>query len=145
MDQNQTVGKLLEDFYRESHFADDSSVVNWIHVRIGPLKFPFPNPRQRREVIWLHDLTHLLTGYDTSWAGEGEIAGWELASGFTSKYWIGYFYAPITFSIGLIVAPLRTLRALRLGLGKKNVYKLRLENSRLKQMTVAELKNLLDS
>ena len=96
-------------------------------------------------MIWLHDLTHLLTGYDTSWAGEGEIAGWELASGFTSKYWIGYFYAPITFSIGLIVAPLRTLRALRLGLGKKNVYKLRLENSRLKQMTVAELKNLLDS
>jgi hypothetical protein len=145
MDLNQTVGKLLEDFYRKSNFSDDSSVVHWIHVQIGPLRFPFPNPGQRREVIWLHDLTHLLTGYDTSWTGEGEIAAWELASGFPLKHWIGYFYAPITFSIGLIVAPVRTLRAFRLGIGQKNVYKLQLESSQLKHMTVADLKKALDS
>jgi len=60
-------------------------------------------------------LTHLITGYETSWVGEGEIAAWELASGFPAKMWIGYIYPPITFAIGLLLAPRKVFHAFKKG------------------------------
>jgi hypothetical protein len=90
-------------------------------------------------------LNHLLTGYDTSWTGEGEIAAWELASGFPKTLWIGYIYPPMTFFIGLLISPCRTLTAFRSGLGQNNIYKLQIERKDLEQMKVAELKKLLES
>lgn len=144
MKSNQTVIELLGEFYKEKNFTDDAQSAKWIHVKMGSLKIPFPNFKQRREVIQLHDLTHILTGYDTPWKGEGETAAWELASGFSSKYWIGYVYAPITFSIGLIISPIRTLRAFRKGLGKNNVYKLPNSLSKILEMKVSDLKKTLD-
>lgn len=115
------------------------------HSRTTPRpRFPFPSPRQRREAIRLHDLSHLLTGYDTSWTGEGEIATWELASGFPRRYWIGYVYPPMTFAIGLLIAPWRTMTAFRKGLGRKNVYRLLLESAALDAMKVGDLNKALE-
>ena len=145
MDDQQTIGAILKEFYKDKVFADDSSVTSWVHVQIGPLKFPFPNLKQRREAVYLHDLTHLLTGYDTTWTGEGEIAAWELASGFPRRYWIGYVYPPMTFLIGLIIAPAKVIKAFRRGLGQKNVYKLQMERPMLEKMTISELKEKLKS
>lgn len=139
----RTVRELLQAFYREQNFHDDATQVSWIHVHLGPIRFPFPNPPQRRESIRLHDLTHILLGYDTSWTGEGEIAAWELASGFSRRYWIGYFYAPLTFSVGLMIAPLKTVRAFRQGWGQKNVYLLPHSASEIEEMQVVDLQRLL--
>jgi hypothetical protein len=143
MDPNRTVKEWMSEFYQEKKFSDDAEKARWVFIRLGPLKIPFPNLRQRREAVYLHDLNHLLTGYDTTWTGEGEIAAWELASGFPWKYWIGYVYPPMTFLIGLVVAPIKTLRAFRAGIGKNNIYKLQLERAELESMTVVALRRLL--
>ena len=78
MNQSLTVKEWMQAFYREKMFADDAENARWFYARLGFIKLPVPNLRQRREAIWLHDLNHLLTGYDTSWTSEGEIAAWEL-------------------------------------------------------------------
>ena len=143
MNPNQTVAEWMQEFYREKMFLDDAETAHWVFIRLGPVKIPFPNLPQRREAIWFHDLNHLLTGYDTTWTGEGEIAGFELASGFPSRFWIGYLYAPLTFAVGLLVAPLKTLRGFRDGIGKKNIYQLQMERAALERMKVSDLKKQL--
>jgi hypothetical protein len=143
MDSDQTVKEWVAAFYREKMFSDDAEKVHWISIKLGPIKIPFLNLRQRREAIYLHDLNHLLTNYDTTWTGEGEIAAWELASGFPKKYWIGYVYPPMTFLIGLIIAPRKTVTAFKKGIGKNNIYKLQLERVELEQMKISDLKKAL--
>ena len=137
---NLTSKEALQEFYRTHYFGDEAFTAKIVQVRLGPIQFPFPNLRQRREVIHLHDLTHLLTGYETSWVGEGEIAAWELASGFTRKYWIGWVYAPMTFTIGLLIAPFKVAKAFCKGWKQPNVYKLDLPRAELDAMTIGELK-----
>lgn len=57
----------------------------WVRVRgAGIPVFAYPNSKGRRAVVRQHDLHHVLTGYGTDIAGEGELAAWELASGVTS-------------------------------------------------------------
>ena len=58
-----------------------------------------------------HDLHHVATGYGTDYAGEGEISAWELRRGIRA---LGLYTGSIVLSVallGLLVAPLRTLRA----------------------------------
>jgi hypothetical protein len=143
MGDEQTVEQALKEYYETHYFGDAAMRDPIVWVNLGPLKFPMPNPKQRREVIYLHDLTHLTTGYDTSWAGEGEVAAYELASGFPAKHWIGYFYSPLAFFMGAITAPLRLIRAFRRGWRAPNLYKLDLPREKILKMTLGELKQLI--
>ena len=140
MKEAPSAESALADFYRSNYFGDHTFRDPWVWVKLGPLSFPFPNPPARRAAIHLHDLTHLVTGYDTSWAGEGEVAAYELASGFPRKYWIGWVYAPLTFFVGMLVAPARVIRAYRKGRGKSNLYKLDLPWEELRVCSLAELR-----
>jgi hypothetical protein len=66
----------------------------------------------------LHDLHHVATGFGTDIAGEGEISGWEARRGLRA---LGFYVGGIVasgFSLGLFVAPLRTLRAWRAAAGE---------------------------
>ena len=144
MDDSQTVEAALKEFYRNNYFGEEAFTAKVVQVQIlGPIKLPLPNVKQRREVIHLHDLTHLVTGYDTSWAGEGEVAALELASGFPRKYWIGWVYAPLAFITGILVSPLRVAKAFRRGWGATNLYKLDIPRERLYSMTLRELRKEL--
>lgn len=143
MSDSQLVPQALQAFYDSHYFGTAAFTDPWVKVQIGPIKFYFPNPPARRAAIHLHDLTHLVTGYDTSIAGEGEVAAWELASGFPPKYWIGWIYAPLTFSVGVVVAPRRIWRAWKRGWGQMNLYRLDLPREELDRKTLGELKALL--
>ena len=81
----------------------------------------FPNTNQRVRSVRIHDVHHVLTGYATSWRGEGEIAAWELASGCRDHIasWYLNFWAAL---IGLFIAPRAVLRAFRRGRASRNLY-----------------------
>jgi len=53
----------------------------WVHLRVGPIPFAFPNTTGRRRIVAAHDLHHVLTGYETNIRGEGELAAWEIGAG----------------------------------------------------------------
>ncbi len=61
--------------------ADGGYHVRWVRAPIGPIPFAFPNTAGRRRVLPAHDLHHVVTGYATDLAGEGEIGAWEIAAG----------------------------------------------------------------
>lgn len=69
-----------------------------------------PNPPARQIVIAFHDLHHVLIGYHTDFAGEGEISAWELRGGCNTFFL--WFINTLGLLLGLTVAPRRTLRAL---------------------------------
>lgn len=136
------VQDALQDYYQNHSFGDEARTQKWATVPLGPFKIPFPNLKKRREVIHLHDIHHLLTAYETDWTGEGELAAWEIASGFTKKYWIGYCYAPIALAIGGIISPTRAFRAFQKGWGKKNLFHMDLPEEKLMAMQLSELQGL---
>ena len=72
--------------------------------------------------LFLHDINHLLSGYDTHWVGELEIAGWELGSGGCGRYYLYWVDRLVFVALGLLFAPIRTLRAFRRGRKHKNVF-----------------------
>jgi hypothetical protein len=144
MNDHQTAGEALQKYYESHYFGDRAFRDPIVLAKIGPLSVPTPNPKWRREIIHLHDLHHLLTRYDTSWSGEGEVAAWELATGFPQGYRIAYCYAPVTFIIGFFFSPRRVVRALRRGWGAKNLCHLNLKKDELMQMSLEQLRQKLN-
>ncbi len=119
----------------ERWYADD-----WIYYRVGSRRIPFFPLIGIRKPTLLHDLNHLLSGCDTSWAGEFEVASWELASGGCGPF--AYFWVDrlIFVLLGLVLAPLSTIRGLRAGRGCHNAY--RFDPVRVLQLPFAEVQRI---
>ncbi len=102
-----------EDWYKE----------NWVRVPMWGRRVPvFPIYGFKTSLV-LHDIHHVLSGYDTDWIGELEIAAWELSSGGCGRYYL-YWIDRVVFSlVGLVNAPRSTLRAFRRGLKHRNLFK----------------------
>jgi len=101
----------------------------------------FPNTQQRVRSVRFHDLHHVLTGYGTSWRGEGEIAAWELASG-CRDHVAAWLLNAGAFLVALFIAPRALVRALRCGRRSRNLYD-RVWDDTLLERTVGSLRSEL--
>jgi hypothetical protein len=121
-DDSWVVRDARTEFFRLAGLPPDGGYsARFIHFRIGRISFALPNFTARRRAVPLHDLHHLVTGYDTSWTGEAEIAAWELAGG-CSSYRAAWLLNLLAFPLGLMIAPVRTWRAFRRGRSSANLY-----------------------
>lgn len=112
-----TTGILEPGCTRKDWYAD-----NLIWLDVGRYRIPIFFVLRGDGPIILHDLHHLLTGYPPSWRGECELAGWELASG-GCRWHLFYWLDRLTFLLlGLLTAPLATLRASARGLRMRNLF-----------------------
>ena len=93
----------------------------WVKLAVGPLRFAFPNTPGRVRAVRYHDLHHVVTGYATTWTGEGEIGAWEIASGCRDMVaaWVLNLYA---MWIGLWIAPRAMWQAFARGRHSRNLY-----------------------
>ncbi len=124
-------GSRREDWYKG----------NWFFFQVFGVKVPiFPLVGFRKGLV-AHDAHHMITGYPTSWFGECEVAAWELASGGCGLYLVYWIDRLLFFLIALVTAPVRTLRAFRRGLGKRNLY--RLDPDRLLAMELDEVRRYI--
>ena len=96
--------------------------VRWIKTRIGSRAVPIVPVIGYQNALTLHDVHHVVAGYDTSLRGEIELAAWELASGGCG--WSLFFWTDriLAFALGLVFVPHRMIRAFRAGLGRRNLY-----------------------
>lgn len=86
-------------------------------VRLGPLRFPFPNPG----FLPFHDLHHLALNAPPRFWGEVEVSALELRSGCpTALIWLLCMAAMV---LGALVAPRRVWRTWRRYAGCKNLYR----------------------
>lgn len=109
-------------------------------VKIFYLPYPIPNTRARKRAVRIHDLNHLVSGYQTDRIGELEISAWELASGGCQDYAAAWVLDLAGLLGGLIVAPKRTVRAFLAGRSQQNLYGFEYEE--LLNLTVDDARQL---
>ncbi len=137
-----TLGEARERFFRESGLGPDGDYsARWVKVELKPLPVYFPNTPRRVRAVKLHDLHHVVTGYDTTLAGEAEIGAWELASGCAHHYpaWILNYGS---FCLGLFLAPRRLFGAFMRGRHSSNLYRGEFQEELLEH-TVGEMRRTL--
>ncbi len=101
--------------------TDGGDSLEWVPLKLWKLTIKIPNTEGRKKAVRIHDLHHVLTGYDTTWTGEAEIGAWELASG--CLRWPAATLLNLTIlAIGIVIAPVRLARAWARGRQTKNLY-----------------------
>jgi len=118
--------------------VDDWLELNWVRFRFGSKLVPLIPLWGLKKVLVAHDVHHAITGYATTWRGEFEIAAWELTSGgcgWNVPFWLDRLLGAL---LGLLFCPVRTVRALRAGVGCRNLFGMPVDE--LLAADVAELK-----
>jgi len=117
-------------YFQMSGFDEKMYADRWIKLRAAPVPLYVLNTKSRVRAVRFHDLHHVVTGYDTTWTGEGEIAAFEIASGCADHY-AAWYLNLCALAIGLFLAPGAMLRAFRRGSHAKNLYRNTFDDSLL--------------
>jgi hypothetical protein len=129
-------------FHHSGLGADGGYDARWVRIEAKPFPVFFPNTRRRVAAAKLHDLHHIATEYGTDWAGEAEIAAWEIAGGCGPYGWAWVLNLG-ALAAGLFLAPRRAFRAFVGGRRTRNLYHDGLADSALDSVTVGELRERL--
>ncbi len=117
-----TLGAARAAYYEVNGFGSDGGdALAWVPLKIWRFTLEIPNTDGRRKAVRLHDLHHVLTGYQTDLAGESEIAAWELASG-CRRMPAAFVLNLFALAIGLVICPVRLARAWARGRATQNLY-----------------------
>lgn len=135
-----TVGAAVEVYLRENGFTRAAYEERTTKGTVLGIPFFVPNTRRHQWAIMLHDLHHVLTGFGTDLTGEAEISAFELRGG---RLWsLGWVASLVLFgaAMGLVVAPLRTLRAWRLAAGARNLFRPGVPAEAYHRLTLGQLR-----
>ena len=116
-----TLREARQVYFTRSGFSERNYGDRWGRLKAGPIILRFPNTAARVKAVRLHDLHHVLTEYETTWAGEAEIGAWEIASG-CGRHYPAWVLNVSAFAIGLVIAPRRTSQAFTRGRRSRNLY-----------------------
>lgn len=101
--------------------ADGGYAARWWPVKLGPLRFHLPNFGWRRRAVQIHDLHHIVTGYECSPVGEMEMAAWECAAG-RFPHPFATLVCMSLIALGAMIAPARIFRAFLIGRRSRTLY-----------------------
>lgn len=139
---SSSVRAAREQYFAANGFSEATYTADWVTLgRLGPIPIGFPNTESRKRAIPIHDLHHVATGYATTFAGESEIAAWEIAGG-CSDYSAAWVLNACSFACGLVLAPRRVYRAFLRGRNSRTLYHTGWNDSLL-DASVADLKTSL--
>jgi hypothetical protein len=139
-----TLAEARSLFFARSGLGDDGGYnARWVRVETKPFPVYFPNTACRVEAAKLHDLHHIAMEYETDWAGEAEIAAWEIASGCGRHGW-AWLLNLGAFTIGLFLFPRRLFRAFIRGRRSANLYRSGFPEHELPRRTVEWLRERLE-
>jgi hypothetical protein len=143
-DDTATIAQALAVHYAAHGLpADGGESSPWFHVRMGPLSIPLPNPPARQRAVIVHDVNHVLTGYDTVLTGgEMEIASFEIATG-CGRVWVAWLLNWPLLLLGAIARPRRVFRAFVRGRQAQSLYHLGPSPSEVRAMRVGALRTRL--
>ena len=102
---------------------DGGYASTWWSCQFGRITVRIYNFSWRRRAIGLHDLHHILTGYECTLPGEIQMATWEFAAGPFPHYGARLFCLPLIV-LGALFLPRKSLAAYVLGRGSTSLYSL---------------------
>lgn len=118
-----TLAEARALFFARSGLGEDGGYNGrWVRVETKPFPVFFPNTACRVEAAKLHDLHHIAMEYETDWAGEAEIAAWEIASGCGRHGW-AWLLNLGAFTVGMFLFPRQLYRAFIRGRHCQNLYR----------------------
>ena len=86
-----TILEELKSYWKSQNLPEDGGANELFNeAKFGKFSFQYPN--LDGQVLILHDINHLLKGYQTNWKGECEVSAWELASGGRRGYPTTWIY-----------------------------------------------------
>jgi hypothetical protein len=135
-----TLAEARSLFFARSGLGEDGGYnARWVRVETKPFPVYFPNTASRVEAAKLHDLHHIANEYATDWAGEAEIAAWEIASGCGRHLW-AWFLNLGAFAVGMFLFPRRLFDAFIRGRHSTNLYPTGFPESQLATKSVSWLR-----
>lgn len=139
-DDSLKVKDALQIYFSMYHFKDGGYNEKWFKIKAGPFYLTFPNIKSRVDAVKLHDIHHLITGYEANMQGECEISGWEIASG-CGPYYMAWLLNLGSFFYGIFVYPRLLLKAFLMGKKcQKNLYDYEEYNEKLLNKTIREIR-----
>lgn len=121
-DPTWTLQRAKAFYFAANNFGEDGGYNDaWVDFMLGPIPFPFPNTQGRVRALAVHDLHHIVTGYQTDLRGELEISAWELGAG-CKDFYAAWFLNLAGLAGGLFLAPIRVFRAFVRGVNSHSLY-----------------------
>lgn len=115
----------------------------WFNVRIGPLTLRLPNPPARRRAVVMHDINHLVTGYNTTFSeGEMTIAAFEVGAG-CGRLAIVWYINLSMLALALVVHPRAAFAAFVRGRRSASIYASDRDTAALTAMSVETVRTML--
>ena len=117
-----TLGSARQQYFERNGLAADGGYSQrWVKYKIGPFPVGILNVKSRVRAVKLHDLHHVLTGYEADLPGEMEIGAWEIGSG-CRDYYAAWVLNVGAFALGLVMTPRVVYRAFVRGRHTSNLY-----------------------
>ncbi|MCW3466115.1 hypothetical protein [Chitinophaga nivalis] len=141
-----TVKEALQDFYQQHQYGEEGGTYEkFAWIKFGFFSIPMINTAGRRKHVYLHDIHHIVTGYDTSWKGESSISAWEIAAGGWGNVYVIWIMALWAMGLGVLFYPKSTLQSFRRGLTMHNALTCGLSKQDMYQLSVPALRNVLSN
>lgn len=139
-----TVEQGRNRYLEENGFTVEAYDDKWTKATAFGIDFAVPNTARHRVAIMLHDLHHVVTGFGTDFAGEGEVSAWEIRRGLRG---LGVYVGSLVsagLALGMVVSPGRTRRAWTAsGAGHQSLFTTDIPYRKLLEMSVGELRERL--
>jgi hypothetical protein len=140
----KTVGQSIQDFYNQHDFGKDGGInEKYVWLKFGFFSIPIPNFESRRNNVYLHDVSHIITGYDTTWKGESAVSAWEVASGGWHKLYIPWILTLWAMGLGVVFYSKSTYDSFQKGLTMRNALTSGLTKNEINSLTVTELQKIV--
>lgn len=142
---NLTVQEALPNLYKKYGIPSDGGVNDpAVEVRLMKgVTIYIPNPEVRKQVVFKHDVHHLLTGYSAVMKGEIEISAWEISTGCTQN-WFAFVINTLGVMTGLPFNLKGIWRAWFRGKTSSNLYSKPYTDNELLTKKVEDLKRELN-
>lgn len=142
-ESTRTISESLELYFVKENLGKDGGLnESWGRIKIWKFYIPIPNPQARKKALVLHDIHHIVTGYDGDWRGEASIGAWEIASG-CGEYLVAWYLNLGGMAIGLFIYPRSVFNAFIRGRRTENLYHHTIPQQQAVQMQVGELQKKL--
>ncbi len=146
MTSTPTVRQSIQDFYDRHDFGEEGGVnEKYVWIKFGFFSIPLPNVEGRSQNIYLHDVSHIVTGNDTTWKGESAVSAWEIASGGWKKRYIPWLLTLWAMGLGVLFYPTSVLKSFKQGLTMRNALTCGLTKTEIFDYLVPELQKFLSN
>lgn len=121
-DESLTMREARKVYFEVNKFGANGGYDDaWVDFSFGPVPFPIPNTASRVKAVRVHDLHHVVTGYDTDTTGEFEISGWEIGAG-CKDFGAAWVLNLGGTTAGVFTAPRKVFRAFVRGRRSESLY-----------------------